>query len=252
MPGPNLPPLIVLGSDPPPPRRSSTSRYGLLYPLGILGLVVLIGWVGWFAYRAWTMRDVWRAVAILHDPARPIDDRLASARFLADDPRVTEDQIEPMVFGPDLPIRARMILADGLVRPSVLHHRSPRRIDRFEIIPLPLRLALLMRMAEAAEPDVPWPATPLERMGVRGGDESTRVLSLYCRSAAFGSAQAASELQEAADGEASGEGLASILSAALESDDESRRKRLDQATRWLNQHHPAVIEAGGIGPNRAE
>lgn len=247
MPGAKPPPLVVLPSGPPPPRRPSTARYGLLLPLGIVGLVLLVGWVGWFAYRAWTLRDVWQAIAILHDPARPMDRRFAAAKSLAADPRVTEDQIEPMVFDARLPIRARVLLTGGLTRPLTLQQGLPRRMDRADTLPMPIRLALLMRMAEAAEPGVHWPATPLERMGVRGGDEAARVLSLYCRAAALGSAQASSELQEAADADPSGEDLAAILSAALGTDEQGRLEGLKRAARWLDQNHPAVIEAGGIG-----
>lgn len=246
MSGPKLPPLVILppsAAPPPAPKRGSRARYGLLFPLGIVGLVLLVGWVGWFAYRAWALRDVWQAIAIVHDPAQPMDRRLASARFLANDSRATEDQLEPMVFESRLPMRLRVVLADGLARPADLPNRLPRRMDRYDTIPLAIRLTLLMRMAEAAEPEVRWQATPLERMGVMGGDQSVQALSLYCRAAAFGNAQAASELQAIAETDASENGLASILAAALQSDTNGRVEQLRRAARRLDQTHRAMIAA---------
>ncbi|MFO0956740.1 MAG: hypothetical protein U0800_04640 [Isosphaeraceae bacterium] len=172
---------------------------------------------------------------------------MTSARFLAEDARVTDEQLDPMVFESNLPMPVKIILAGGLARPSTLHERFPRRLDRFDTIPLPIRLALLMKLAEAAEPGARWPSSPLQRMGA-GGDEASRLLSLYCRAAAFGDGPGATELQEAADADATKNGLASILASALDGDVEARSDALKKAARWLDENRPATIEAGGIRP----
>lgn len=65
-----LPSLPIL-NNPQVPARSQSEKYGSLFYLGILGLVIVIALVSWFGYRAWTLRDVWARIYVLNDaPAR--------------------------------------------------------------------------------------------------------------------------------------------------------------------------------------
>src|SRR4051812_27063925 len=87
LPFPSLP--IV---TPDPPRRSDPDKYGGLFYLGAVGLAILVALVGWFAWGAWTHRDIWTNVYVLHDQKHSERDRLQAAYALARDPRVNQRQ----------------------------------------------------------------------------------------------------------------------------------------------------------------
>ena len=72
-----------------PPTRSAAAdreKYGALFYLGVGGLVVIVALVGWFAWQAWSLRDVWTNVYILHDARRSEPDRVQAAYALAQRP----------------------------------------------------------------------------------------------------------------------------------------------------------------------
>lgn len=112
----SFPKLTILPDTPAPaqPRLSNAEKYGSLYWLGISGLVFSIGLVGWFAWSLLAMRTVWQAVYVLHDTSSPTEERMAAAESLLADPRVQPAQIQPMIFRPTLPDKARYLLAEGL------------------------------------------------------------------------------------------------------------------------------------------
>lgn len=112
----SFPKLTILPDTPAPPqpRLSTAEKYGSLYWLGISGLVFSLGLVAWFAWSLVAMRSVWQAVYVLHDTSRPTEERLAAAESLMADPRVQPAQIQPMIFRPTLPDKARYLLAEGL------------------------------------------------------------------------------------------------------------------------------------------
>jgi len=112
----SFPKLTILPDAPVPaqPRLSNAEKYGSLYWLGISGLIFSLGLVTWFAWSLVSMRSVWQAVYVLHDTSRPTDERLSAAESLLADPRVQPSQIQPMIFRPTLPDKARYLLAEGL------------------------------------------------------------------------------------------------------------------------------------------
>ena len=112
-PGPSkLPSLPIINPD--LPARSSREKYGSLFLVGIAGLVVLVALVGWFGYRAWTMRDVWAGIYVLHDRGEPEEKRLQAAYRLSRDPRVEQRQLWELSLRKGLPELARLILAGGI------------------------------------------------------------------------------------------------------------------------------------------
>lgn len=95
-------------------RLSTAQKYGSLFWLGVSGLVVTVLLFGWFGTQLWSMRDVWRAIYVLHEESLPVAQRLEAAEFLARDPRVEPGQIQPMTFRKSLPDKARYLLAERL------------------------------------------------------------------------------------------------------------------------------------------
>jgi hypothetical protein len=112
----SFPKLTILPDTPAPaqPRLSNSEKYGSLYWLGISGLVVSILLVGWFTWNLVAMRQVWRAVYVLHDTSGSTESRLAAVETLLNDPRVQPSQVQPMIFRPTLPDKARYLLAESL------------------------------------------------------------------------------------------------------------------------------------------
>jgi len=112
----SFPKLTILPDTPAPaqPRLTMAEKYGSLYWLGISGLVFSIGLIGWFGWNLVAMRHVWQAVYVLHDTDSPLPERLGAVDVLLKEPRVQPAQIQPMMFRPTLPDKARYLLAEGL------------------------------------------------------------------------------------------------------------------------------------------
>ncbi|MGA7495704.1 MAG: hypothetical protein WBX00_03165, partial [Isosphaeraceae bacterium] len=64
-------PSLSIINNPQAPARRQREKYGILFYLGILGLIVLVTLVGWFGYRVWSLRDVWAKVYVLNDAREP-------------------------------------------------------------------------------------------------------------------------------------------------------------------------------------
>ena len=105
-----LPSLPIINPD--LPARSTREKYGLLFTLGILGLMVLVALVGWFAYRAWSLRDVWAGIYVLHDKKEPEEKRLQAAYRLSRESRMEQNQLWEMSLRRGLPELARLVLAE--------------------------------------------------------------------------------------------------------------------------------------------
>jgi hypothetical protein len=112
----SFPKLTILPDTPAPaqPRLTMAEKYGSLYWMGISGLIFSIGLIGWFGWNLVAMRHVWRAVFVLHDTTAATADRMAAVDVLLTDPDVQPSQIQPMMFRPTLPDKARYLLAEGL------------------------------------------------------------------------------------------------------------------------------------------
>jgi hypothetical protein len=202
-------------------------------------LVALIGWVSWFAFRAWSMRDLWSNVAIIHDPRRPLEDRLTAARGVSRDPRVDPRQIWDMLIQDGLPERVRSVLGTGLpedlvrAEPGVVLGAVASRQDW----PASLRLALLLKAAHAVRADGAWPVGPLRDLQV-SDDPAIAMLASFVQAACFRDSAARARLERRAGDPTSGE-FARRLSWALEANDEHRRDELERAQSWLEANHPA-------------
>ena len=72
-------PSLPIINNPQAPARSQREKYGTLFYLGILGLIVLVTLVGWFGYRVWSLRDVWAKIYVLNDAREPEARRIQAA-----------------------------------------------------------------------------------------------------------------------------------------------------------------------------
>jgi hypothetical protein len=107
---PNLPIL----NQPPASSRTQAEKYGAAFYLGITGLLVLLAVIGWFVWNAWTLREVWSRIYVLNDPRQSLPNRLAAARALIADPRVSPQQRLDLCLSRTPPAAARFELAMSL------------------------------------------------------------------------------------------------------------------------------------------
>src|SRR5208282_2090035 len=107
-------PSLPIINNPQAPSRSQREKYGTLFYLGILGLIVLVTLVGWFGYRVWSLRDVWAKIYVLNDAGEPEARRIQAAFSLGHDPRVEQRQLWDLSLRRGLPELARDILAEGI------------------------------------------------------------------------------------------------------------------------------------------
>ena len=107
-------PSLPIINNPQAPARSQREKYGTLFYLGILGLIVLVTLVGWFGYRVWSLRDIWAKVYVLIDAREPEALRIQAAFSLGHDPRVEQKQLWDLSLRRGIPEFARDILAEGI------------------------------------------------------------------------------------------------------------------------------------------
>ena len=100
-------PSLPIINNPQAPARSQREKYGTLFYLGILGLIVLVTLVGWFGYRVWSLRDVWAKIYVLNDAREPEARRIQAAFSLGRDPRVEQRQLWDLSLRRGLPELAR-------------------------------------------------------------------------------------------------------------------------------------------------
>ncbi|WP_406696726.1 hypothetical protein V5E97_37640 [Singulisphaera sp. Ch08] len=272
LPGRRFPvlPIVTPGSDqevpgfvfpglpivtPDPPRLSQREKYGSLFYVGLLGLAVLIGLVGWFVHGAWTLRDVWSNVYVLHDEGRPEVERVRAAVALSRDARVNQRQRWDICLRPPLPALARYVLAESLTAEAA--SADPRgyalTIARSPDWPVWLRLLLTRPMAYAAVEGIKFPPLALEEL--KGNPD--RGIALW---ASFVLAQedlktqaGRPELEAACQGSGWERELACLLLEAtrLKERPDEQRRLLDQATAWLRLHHPES-RALWMQPNKSD
>ena len=60
-------------------RKSQAEKYGGLFYLSVIGLVILCGLIAWFGWSVWSLRQIWTDVYVLNDPKRTEPDRIAAA-----------------------------------------------------------------------------------------------------------------------------------------------------------------------------
>jgi hypothetical protein len=234
--------LPIISLDKPPPDKPALSdreKYGGLFYLGVGGLIVLIGLMACFAYGFWTMRAVWRATYILHDPRRSETERILAAYDLSHDPHVTQRQLWDMCLERPLPGLARYLLAERLSAEAVEAAPSAYAdaVAYSEGWPDWLRVLLLRPMAYAPEKEIALPMKPLVALS-ENGDPIVRLWALFVRAASAHDLEAERALAAEAETESPRQVLAQHLSAALRSNPADRHPFLEKATLWLRTNHP--------------
>jgi hypothetical protein len=259
-PGFQFPTLPIVTPD--PPRLSEREKYGGLFTLGAIGLVVLLMLVGWFAWGAWSLRAVWSNIYTLHDGHRPEVERIQAAYALSRDPRVTPRQYWDMCLRKPLPELARYVLAEALTAEAAT--ADPRgyalTVARSPGWPGWLRLLLTRPMAYAAAQGEVVSAGPLRELRDTHDDPAIGLWANFALAASTpGDREAANALVTASQRDGPNQALAQRLLAALRADGPDRTRRLDEATLWLRTHHPEAarvwagwrIEEGRLVPEPA-
>ncbi|WP_435007136.1 hypothetical protein P12x_004510 [Tundrisphaera lichenicola] len=237
-----FPELPVITPD--PPRKSLREKYGGLYYLGIAGLVVSLFLVTSFAYGVWALRDIWTAVYTLHHDGRSEPDRIRSAWAIARHPSVNDRQRSDMALRKTLPKLARYVLAESLTSESI--QADPKgyalMVARSEGWPDWFRLLMARPMAYGVGEGYQISWEPLDQLR-QHKDPAIALWATYTRAAmAPGNPQALKALQEAAARGDRYSPLAALLEAAALTEGADRVEKLDEATRWLRDHHPEAIE----------
>lgn len=226
---------------PDAPRRSEREKYGGLFYLGAVGLVILGILVGWFAWEAWLLQDVWTHIYVLHDSHRTEAERVQAAFALSRDPRVNQRQRWDICLRTPLPTLARYIMAESLTAEAA--SADPRAyamtVARSPGWPGWLRLLLTRPLAYAAAEGQAIPVAPLRELRERDDDPAIGLWASFALAASPSADHAAAAALSAAAGrEGPDRVLAQLLLDALRAEGARREQRLDEATRWLRTHHP--------------
>jgi len=238
-PGFSFPSLPIV--TPGLPRRPEREKYGGLFYLGAVGLLILVALVLWFAWGAWSLRAVWSNIYTLHDRQRPEAERVEAAYALSRDPRVNQRQVWDICLRKPLPDLARYVLAEALTAEAA--SADPRgytlTVARSQGWPIWLRLLLTRPLAYAAAQGVVLPAAPLRELRDQGYNPSIGLWANFALAASTPTDHAAAAaLAAAAEGDGPDRALARQLRDALRAVDSDRTRRLDEATLWLRTHHP--------------
>jgi hypothetical protein len=242
-------PILSPAEIPPPGQRgavarSQTDKYGGLFYLGIAGLAVLAVMVSWFAFRLWSMRDVWTDVYVLHDSGHSDLERMRAAFRLAHDPRVNDTQRMEMSLKRDLPDLARYLLAESVSTDAVAP--DPRSfaltVARSPGWPDWLRLLLTRQLAYGAARGY---VIPREALAELAG-HSDPMIGLWADCALTllpdPPTEASRALEQAAVAPGPTAELAGLLKNAATAPAPERDARLNDASVWLRLHHPQAAK----------
>ena len=241
--------LPIVTPDPPPRSRSAVERYGGLYYLGIGGLIFVLGLLGIFGVGAWRLRDLFRAVYVLHDPRESDAARISAAYTLSRDPNVTAPQYWEIALRRDVPDPARYLMAESLT--SAIVTTAPREYclaaARSRSWPEWLRVLAVRPISYAADDGITLPAEALMELR-EDPDPAVRLLNAYTEAAigppsAATAKEARARLRSAAVGEDFPAELAKLLEKALGRSGELRDAFLDEATRLIRAEHPSARRA---------
>ncbi len=232
------PPLTILPTGPDRPARRPSDIFGSFYYLAVAGLLVLVAWLAWFGYQAWSLRDLWRDVAVVHDSTESEGARVAAARRLVTDPRFEPRQVWDILIEDELPPRVRFALADGL--PAEVALLEPRvylgALAGRGSWPSWLRSVLILKAARVAEKGAAWPRGPIETLGT-DADPAVRLLASFLAAACFDDPAGRTRIESSRDDATWGEFAVALL-GALQADPASRAGHFDEATRQLEANHP--------------
>jgi hypothetical protein len=238
-------PIISPPSGPsaPPRTRSETEKYGAAYWLGLIGLAVLLTLVGWFVKDLFQLTPVWSSVYTLNDARASLDRRVEAAWELANDPRVTQDQLRELAFSRTPPEPARYLMAEAMSSEAVA--ADPRgfvlAVSRSEGWPPWLRLLLTRTIAQAAIDGIDVPSELVGELS-RHSDRAVGLwadlaLAFSQDSAAAGAARARLEAVAKGSGSPNESPLAVKLLQVIQSREHERADAFAQATRWMRENH---------------
>lgn len=235
-PFPELPIITPSAED----RMSMTEKYGSLFYLGLIGLLVLIGLIGWFVYGIAANWSMWTNIYILHDTNRPDEQRILAADRLASDPRVNQRQYWDMVIRPELPSLARYRLAEALTAESTASDPAAyaKSVAFSTGWPDWLRVLMLRPMAYAVNRGISFSQEPIRDLQLMP-DPFIKVWATYVQALQNGGDPVAlKNLTEIAQGEGEPAGVARLLDASLHSVEPGRTHHLDEASRKLRKAMP--------------
>ena len=239
---PEFPQLPIITPD--PPRLTAREKYGNLFYLGILGLVISILVVVQFGVGFYLTRHLWSAFYSLNDSRKPEADRIKAAWLIAHSDSANDVQRLDSAFQRSLPPLARYILAEGLTSDAI-------RVDpkayalmtaKSEGWPDWLRLMVARPLAYGAGEGYQIPWEPLEELR-KSTDPALSLLATYTRAVMTpGDPPSARTLESEASKPGPFQPFAEMLSISLKLEGEARTRKLDEATRWLRSHHPQARE----------
>ncbi len=237
-PPPAFPTLPIVTVD--PPRKSQVEKYGSFFYVGIAGLLISLALVGKFAWDAWSLRGVWQNIYILHDEARPAEERIQAAYALSRDGRIVAQQRWDIALRKPLPDLARYLVAESLTTDLVKADPAEfaRTVALSEGWPSWLRLLGLRVMALAAAEGTTFPTDSIDGLA-NGADPLFAPWTDYIRAVSGdGDRAAASRLRERASGNGPGVATARELAQAIEAGSFERTTRLDAATQLIRTESP--------------
>ena len=244
---PPLPPIITLD----PPRLSAREKYGSLFYLGIAGLVFVTLLLTWFGLQAWSMRNIWIDVYLLHDASRPEAERVAAAYRLSVDRRVNDRQALDIALRKAIPAAARLILADRIRGDLVAEDPSAYTVmlEHGTDWPIWLRVELARPLAYAAVSGTVLPRRSLATLAA----DSEPAIALWANAAVAlergdNRARAVDRIKLVANDDSDRGELARALLEAVESADLNQRiERLDAASKRTRMIALSLIDRARIG-----
>jgi hypothetical protein len=234
----SFPELPIVTPD--PPRLTLAEKYGGLYYLGLIGLIVVVMLVSIFGYGIWVTRDLWSAVIVLANAGRPEADRVKAAWVIARHPAANDRQRSDLAFQKPFPPLARYIVAEGLTSEAI--RADPKgyavMVAKSEGWPDWLRLLMIRPMAYGVGEGYRIAWEPLDLLR-QHPDPAIALWATYTRAVnPPGDSSAAQALGQSAMKEGPFQPLAVLLHDALNAEGETRTRKLDEATAWIRVHHP--------------
>jgi hypothetical protein len=235
--------LPIVTPDPHP--RGGVERFGGLFYLGLGGLIVVGALLVWFIHGAWSLRDVFSRIYVLHDPREPADTRVFAARALSRDPRVTQSQLWDIALRRDLPPLARYLVAESLTAEIVA--ADPRAYAEAVAYspnwPAWLRLLAVRPLAYAAIEGFTLPSKPLSALR-ENPDPAVQLWAACAQAETQGrmNSEARDFIEREARRATPYAELARLLRDASTGRAWERRALLDDATRWQRLHHAQSAE----------
>ncbi len=236
-----FPTLPIITLDPPQPtgpRLTQQQKYGGLFWLGIVGLVVVVALVGWFGWNVYAMRDVWNNVYVLHETSKPEDERIQAAFSLSRDVRVNAQQRWDIALRKPLPPLARYVIAESWSAeiPDADPSLYAKMIAYSEGWPGWLRLLGVRLMAVAASEGLEFPSAVLDDLAKDSNPDIGLLADFVRVSAHNGDDDALKRLRAEAASNSARADLARELIGALDPATAVRKEHLKRVTEWLWNH----------------